>query len=184
MARDHARILTRIWSDKDWRKLTGAEQRAYLMVLSDPALTYAGTAPLTVRRWAQQASDTPERALRKALDGLVERRYLVADEATEEMLVRTYIRGDKVLRLPNVAKSAYAAYASVHSPVLRAHILIEVHRVSEGPQSDYHERTFTEGCVGAWLKEPFPEGLPEPLTEAIDRGFMHGFQHAFREPPM
>lgn len=183
MARDHARILTRIWSDQDWRSLTGAEQRAYLMVLSDPALTYAGTAPLTVRRWAQQASDTPERALRKALDGLAARRYLVMDEGTEEALVRTYIRGDKVLRLPNVAKSAYAAYGSVHSPVLRAHILIEVRRIAEGPPSEYHEKTFTDEYVGEWLKEPFPEGLPRPLAEAVDRGFMHGFQNAFREPP-
>jgi hypothetical protein len=183
MARDHARILTRIWGDPDWRRLTGAEQRAYLMVLSDPALTYAGAAPLTVRRWAQQASDTPERALRKALDGLAGRQYLVIDEATEEVLVRTYIRGDKVLRLPNVAKSAYAAFEAVHSPVLRAHVLIEVHRISEGPASEYHEKTFTEEYVGAWLKEPFPDGLPDQLQEAIDRGWMHGFQNAFREPP-
>lgn len=181
MARDHARIFTRIWSDPDWRNLTAAEQRAYLMVFSDPALTYCGVAPLTVKRWAQQASDTPERQLRKVLEGLHERRYLVIDDDTEEVLVRSFMRRDKVFRLPNVAKAAYAAYESVHSPTLRAHALIEVHRIAEGPASDYHAKAFTDEYVGPWLAEPFPEGLPESLAKPIARGMTEGFRHAFRE---
>jgi hypothetical protein len=179
MARDHARFLTRIWGDADWRKLAGAEQRAYFMLTSDPALTYCGVVPLTVKRWAGQASDTPERVLRKTLDGLHERRYIVIDHDTEEVLVRTLMRNDKVFRLPNVAKSAYASFASVHSPVLRAHVLVEVHRIAEGPAAEFHEKAFTDEGVGAWLREPFPEGLPEPLEKAISRGFGEGFAHAF-----
>lgn len=182
MARDHARIYTRIWSDPDWRKLTGAEQRAYLLVASDAGLTYCGVAAATVKRWAQQSSDTPERAFRKALEGLAERRFLVLDNDTEEVLVRAYMRADRVMRLPNVAKAAHAAYGSVHSPVLRAHTLIELHRIAEGPASEYHATTFTDDCVGAWLREPFPEGLPEPLDKAIARGFAEGFKEAFHEP--
>lgn len=180
MARDHARIFTRIWSDPDWRTLTAAEQRAYWVVLTDPALTYCGVTAITVKRWAQQASDTPERLLRKTLDGLVERRYLVMDPDTEEVLVRSYMRGDRVMRLPNVAKSAYAAYGSLHSPVLRAHALIEVHRIAEGPKAEYHPKVWTEEYVGPWLDEPFPDGLPEPLEKAIAKGLAEGFRNAFR----
>lgn len=179
MARDHARLLTRVWADPDWRRLTGAEQRAYFMLTSDPSMTYCGVVPLTVRRWAGQASDTPERVLRRTLDGLHERRYLVIDQEADEALVRTLMRNDKVFRLPNVAKSAYASFASLRSSVLRAHVLIEVHRIAEGPASEFHEKTFTDEGVGAWLREPFPEGLPEPLEKAVSQGFTEGFAHAF-----
>lgn len=183
MARDHARVMTRIWNDPDFRALTGAEQRAYLVVLSEQALSYAGVAPLTVRRWSQQATDTPERVLRKNLDRLHDTRFLVIDHESEEVLVRSFMRQDRVMRLPNVAKAARAAYEGVQSQVLRAHILIEVHRIHEGPAIDFHDKTFSSGYVGDWLAEPFPEGLPEHLDKAIARGFAEGFRNAFREPP-
>jgi hypothetical protein len=182
MARDHARVLTRIWSDRGFRGLTAHEQRAYFVVLSEQSLSYCGVAPLTIRRWAQQARDTPERALRKTLEALHDARYLVVDHATEEVLVRSYMRGDRVMRLPNVAKAARAAYDAVQSPVLRAHVLIELHRIAEGPATEYAGKTFTDEYIGGWLNEPFPEGLPEPLDKAIAQGFAEGFRHAFREP--
>lgn len=181
MARDHARVLTRIWSDPEFRALTAGEQRTYLMVLSEQALSYAGVAPLTVRRWSQQATDTPEKVLRKHLDRLHDTRFLVVDHDSEEVLVRSFMRQDRVMRLPNVAKAARAAYLGVQSLVVRAHILIEVHRIHEGPAGDFHDKTFSPEYVGEWLTEPFPEGLPEPLDKAIARGFAEGFANAFRE---
>src|SRR5438034_3537019 len=102
MARDHARILTRIWADADFRQLKATEQHAYFTVLSEPALTHCGTGPLTVKRWAKQSAGTSEKALRKALDVLSEQRYLVADWDTEEVLVRSLLRNDKIFKLPNV----------------------------------------------------------------------------------
>src|SRR5699024_3338647 len=42
MARDHGRILTAIWSDDDFRRLTVGAQHLYLMLVTDPGLSYAG----------------------------------------------------------------------------------------------------------------------------------------------
>lgn len=157
MARDHARLFTSIWSDPDWRSLTGDEQRAYLLVLSDPSLTYCGVTSITIKRWAQQASDTPERLLRKAFDGLAAKRYLVFDWGTEEVLVRSLMRRDKVLCVPNVAKSAYASYRAVLSPAIRAALLVELRRIREGSPEAWREPAVA--AVSAWFTEPMPEGL-------------------------
>lgn len=156
MARDHARLFTNIWSDPDWRSLAAAEQRAYLLVLSDPSLNYCGVTSITVKRWSQQASDTPERLLRKAFDGLAARRYLVFDWDTEEVLVRSLMRRDKVLCVPNVAKSAYASYRAILSPTIRAEVLRELHRIRSEPDS---WREPAVAAVAQWFEEPSPEGL-------------------------
>lgn len=168
MARDHARLFTRIWSDPAWRKLTAAQQRAYTQVLSDPSLTYCGVTSVTMKRWALQSVDTPERLLRKAFDGLAEARWLVFDWDTEEVLVRSFIRNDKVLCVPNVAKSAYAAYQAVLSPVIRAEVLVEVHRIRKGHPEAYRDPAIA--AVEPWFTEPLPEGLPEPLPEGLAQG--------------
>lgn len=164
MARDHARILTRVWADADWRKLTAAEQRAYILVLSDPSLTYCGVTAITVKRWAQQAADTPERLLRKAFDGLAARRYLVFDWDTEEVLVRSYMRNDKVLTQPNVARAAWSAYRSVLSPAIRAALLVEVHRICKAHPDAYRDSAVA--AVSEWFEEPLPDEVgPEDLPE-------------------
>lgn len=160
MARDHARLFTSIWADPDWRALTGDEQRAYMLVLSDPSLSYCGVTAITIKRWAQQASDTPERLLRKAFDGLAAKRYLVFDWDTEEVLVRALMRRDKVLCVPNVAKSAYASYRSVLSPRIRATILTELRRIREDPEAF---RDPAIAAVSGWFTEPMPEPMPEGL---------------------
>ncbi len=165
MARDHARVFTRIWGDPDWRKLSGAAQRAYVLVLTDPSLTYCGTTATTVKRWSQQASDTPERLLRKAFEELSDGRFLVFDWDTEEVLVRTYMRSDKVLTVPNVAKAAYSAYRSVLSPRIKAELLVELHRTCKA-----HPDSWREGAIAGvepWLTEPLPEGLTQPLPEEL-----------------
>ena len=174
MARDHARILTRVWADADWRKLTAAEQRAYILVLSDPSLTYCGVTAITVKRWAQQASDTPERLLRKAFDGLAARRYLVFDWDTEEVLVRSYMRNDKVLCVPNVAKSAYASYRAILSPQIKAELIVELHRIRKAHPDAY--RDVAIAAVEAWLTEPIPEGLAQPLPEGSAQWLPEGLR--------
>src|SRR5690348_18489433 len=123
MPRDHARLYTRIWADTDFRALPAACQRAYFVVLSDPGLTHLGTAAMRVRRWASLACDTDPDEFRQSLDVLTMRRFLVVDELDEDVLVRSLMRNDQVFKLPNVAKSAYAAWRSLTSPRLRAHAL-------------------------------------------------------------
>ncbi|HEX7173503.1 MAG TPA: hypothetical protein VF365_12965 [Candidatus Limnocylindria bacterium] len=175
MARDHARLFTSIWADPDFRRLKAAEQHAYFTVLSDNALTHCGTGILTVKRWTGQSAGMTERAFRRSLDVLEEHRYLVNDWDTDEVLVRSLLRRDKVFRLPNVAKSAYTTWKSLHSPRVRAEVLFEVHRIHEGPASDRTDKSFDDEYVADWLQEPLPEGLPEGFLKGFEEGSPDGF---------
>lgn len=175
MARDHARLFTSIWADPDFRRLKAPEQHAYFTVLSDSALTHCGTGILTVKRWVGQSAGMNEKALRRSLDVLEERRYLVNDWDTDEVLVRSLLRRDKVFRLPNVAKSAYTTWQSLHSARIRVEVLFEVHRIHEGPAADRTDKSFDPEYVGDWLHEPLPEGLPEGFLEGFEKGSPDGF---------
>lgn len=135
MARDHARILVSIWGDDDWRKLPAAAQRVYLLALSQPGLSYAGVVPYMPGRWSNLAPDTSLPAIKKAVHTLTERRYVIADEATDELFLRTFVRHDNILRFPNVAVAMARAYRQIISPPIRAAFLTELHALSTRPDT-------------------------------------------------
>lgn len=145
MARTHARILTSIWGKDDWRRLSPDEQWAYFLVLSQPGLSMCGVLSYTPKRWAQLTAGSTVAKIRKAIAGLVEARFLLVDEETEELLVRTFAKNDGVLQSPNLVKAMWKAYGDVVSERLRA--------------------AFLEG-----LPEPFREGLPERFRQPDEKG--------------
>jgi hypothetical protein len=62
---------------------------------------------------------------------LEERRYVLFDTATEEALIRTYIRNDELMRNPKMALSVVSGYQATASKVLRAFIVTEVLKAKE-----------------------------------------------------
>src|SRR5436189_93916 len=94
MTRQYGRFTTDIWDDPKFRALSVAAQRAYFMLSTQADITAAGTLALRLRRWSRYASDTPSDALSDALSELSGRRFLVIDEDTEEVLVRSFIQWD------------------------------------------------------------------------------------------
>ncbi|GAA4845648.1 hypothetical protein GCM10023201_41250 [Actinomycetospora corticicola] len=129
MAREHARILTSIWSDRDWRARSVLEQWLYVRVVSDKHINNAGVLPLWESRWARAAVDLDVDAVEKARRGLSEHRFLVVDEETDEALVRSFMRGDRVYRQPNVLKNALGEAATTESPILRSVLAEELLRI-------------------------------------------------------
>jgi hypothetical protein len=126
MARSYGHIMSAIWNDSDFRALSGAAQRVYLMLITQADITSAGTLSLTIKRWSSYAADTPSDALRDALSELMEERYVVIDGATEELLVRKFVKWDggwsNSKRLPAIR----AAATTVSSGKLRAALAIEL----------------------------------------------------------
>ena len=57
MPRDYAQIRQDMWSDDRWRGLTPAAQWLYMLLLSDPRLTYAGVTEWHPGRIAQRANE-------------------------------------------------------------------------------------------------------------------------------
>lgn len=131
MAREHARILTRIWrDDAEWRALPWEGQHMYFVLLSQPVLTHAGTLPLTLTRWSGLTEDRTVADVEKAVRLLEERRFVVIDWETEELMIRSFIRNDGVYRQPNVLKAAMRVLLDeVESSTLKEAAGVELARV-------------------------------------------------------
>lgn len=173
MGRSHARIFTVIWDDPDFLALSGLAQRCYLMLLSQPNLGHAGVLPTTVRRWTLLCADEDEGRLSAAISELAGRRFVVVDERTEELLIRSLIRNDGVWKQPKVLAVAITEAASIRSAALRACVAEELSRID---CAELPDKTRPE--VEVLLKD-----LPHRLVDAHIEGGAHPPQHPPADPP-
>ena len=151
MARDRANIFTNIWTDTDWRTLKGEEQHLYLLLMTHPDLSYSGVCDWRPGRLAKMRDDATRSDIERAGMALQSKRFILIDEETEEVLIRSYIRHDGVLKQPNLAVSFVNAYGAAASPEIRMLIIHELKRlVSEFPEW----AAFKNDKVTALLKEP------------------------------
>jgi phage-related protein len=136
MARGHGRILTSIWEDADFLTLTPAEQRLYLFLISQPNLNHAGLLPLTLRRWARKAAGLTVDSLLADLYGLDMADFVLIDEDTEEILIRSFVRNDGVWKQPRVMGAMVSGAMEITSWRLRAALLREIDRIPLDELSD------------------------------------------------
>lgn len=129
MARDHGRILTTIWQDRDFRKLTARQQRLYVLLLSQPDINNAGMLPMRLTKWAKFCVDIDHTHLLYDLHELEQHRFVFYDDETEEVLIRSFIRNDGILKIPNVAKNAIRCARLVESSKLREVLADELSRI-------------------------------------------------------
>ena len=120
MARSYARIKTAIWSAPDFLGLSAAAQRLYHLVLEQPDLSLCGVIAPTVGRWAAMAKDTTPAIIRRALTELVagEEPFVVVDEITEELWVRTFAVHDINYGTPGAVIAMARDFAAIRSPII------------------------------------------------------------------
>jgi hypothetical protein len=179
MPRDYGLIQTGIWSEPTVLSLTPEEQRAYLLVYTQPDLNRCGVLPYTLRRWAGLAKGDNARRLRAAFRTLEERRLLVIDEQTEELLVRTYVRWDGLLAQPQVVGAMVRDFRSIRSATLSTAFLAELRRIWHLPIKTSERRglTIALGVVeNDKQREAVGEGLARPMTQAIEQGLVEAFE--------
>ncbi len=171
MARGHGRILTSIWEDADFLKLDEREQRFYLFLISQPNLNHAGLLPLTLRRWSRKANGLTSADVEKRLQSLDEAQFIVVDDDTEELLIRSFVRNDGVWRMPKVMGAMVSGALEISSRRLQEALLAEMDRVpldelsdeptkmrgGEGPSI----RTQVAGHIEA-LRKAFGSPTPDP----------------------
>lgn len=126
MARGHGRILASIWEDSDFIDLDPAPQRMYLFLISQPNLNHAGLLPLTLKRWSRKAKGLTVDEVERVLAELAARRFVVIDEETEELLIRTFVRNDGVWKQPKVMAAMVSGAQEISSPALRRALLAEM----------------------------------------------------------
>ena len=129
MARDHARLYVHIWTDPDFIELSAVAKLIYLQLLSQPKLAYSGVLDLAAKRWARSHPDLDVPTVRAALSELDAARFLVVDQETEEVLVRSFIRRDELWKQPNMLRGALRVAFDIVSPILRAALARELRRL-------------------------------------------------------
>lgn len=173
MAREHARILCSIWSPgDDFRNRSPLAQRMYFLVISQREINNAGVIPLMVSKWARCSAHTTPADVELAIAELEEHRYFVVDRETDELLVRTFIRGDGVLKQPNVLKSALRLARQIESQALRVALAQELLRSGHTEAVRTASEIAPEAVPNPWGN---PSGNPSPNPSPTpERNPSHG----------
>lgn len=129
MARDRANINTNLWTDADWRDLDDAEQRLYMLLMTHPSLSYAGVADWRPGRLAAMSRDGSREAVELAAKGLQAKRFVFIDEDTEEILIRSFLRHDGLLKQPKLAVSMANAFGAIASRGIQMVVIHELKRL-------------------------------------------------------
>src|SRR5690554_4641180 len=107
MARSEARVSTELWAPGgDFVQLSWGAQWLYLFLISQPDLAHTGVLPLRARRWSRSASDLSPADIEARLKELEDARFVIVDYDTEELLIRSFVRRDRVYKQPNVLRAA------------------------------------------------------------------------------
>ena len=167
MARDHARIYTAIWNDPDWRKLDQPAQHMYLMLTSQPRLSYCGMLDFLPSRLAQLVTGLTEAKVREAIRRLERSKFVVLDRETHELLVRSYVRHDGVLARRNMGNAVARALGMVQSQTIRESVLHELARIFAEDSTlagwdgfkDYDPIAYAMACdMASAMQWPMPTG--------------------------
>jgi hypothetical protein len=165
MARGHGRILTSIWEDTDFLALDEREQRLYLFLISQPNLNHAGLLDLTLRRWARKARGLTVAELEKRIGRLEETDFVVVDDDTEELLIRSFVRNDGVWRMPKVMGAMVSGALEISSPKLQKALLAEMDRIPIGELSADPTK-LRNGTAGPSIRQQVTEHI-ETLRKAF-----------------
>ncbi|MDG9701712.1 hypothetical protein [Streptomyces sp. DH37] len=165
MARGHGRILASIWEDEDFINLEEAEQRLYLFFISQPNLNHAGLLDLTLRRWARKARGLTVAELEKRIATLEEARFVVVDDDTEELLIRSFVRNDGVWRMPRVMGAMVSGAMEISSKRLQRALLEEMDRIPLEELSDAPAK-LRNGTEGPSIRQQVADHI-----EALRRAF-------------
>ena len=105
-----------IWTDREFLALPPTAQRLYMFLISQPDIAHDGVLALRERRWAGSASGLTAASVVDDLVALAAARFVVIDQTTEELLVRSFIRRDGVYRQPNLLLAAKKHLVTGHRP--------------------------------------------------------------------
>lgn len=131
MAREHANIRNDMWNDPDFRELSADAQLLYMQLLTSSTLTYAGVADWRPKRIAALSRGRKPKAVEDAAVELQRGLFIIVDQDTEEVLIRSFLKHDGLLHKPNVVKAMLTAYDKIFSLDLKAVLVFEMQRLSE-----------------------------------------------------
>lgn len=183
MARSEARLQLGMWR----AGLDGASAHAkllYCVLLTEPTLNHAGVGAVRMSRWARDASLT-QTETEKALTELIDGHWVLIDDDTEEVFVRSLIRNDRVAEQPYVLKGAMREAVLTVSPRIRISLAAELRRLPprqpDGTSKTGRKVIYPDPHATADVLDPPPAPKPtrkasETLFEGAEKGSesLHG----------
>lgn len=154
MARDHGRVLCKIWNDKDFRALSRSAQAMYMQLLSQQSVNNAGVLPLQVSKWAKGCDELTTEQVWADLEELISRGYVVVDTDTEETLIRSFIRNDGGMAHKYIFKNALTCAQAAESDDVRLALATELYRLKRS------DATQVADILAPSEPDPDPDSMP------------------------
>ena len=131
MAREIANVQTSLWGNPEWKGLQVVEQWLYLHLMSHPTLSYAGVADWLPKRVAAASSGLTVDQVEQAGRGLQSARFVFVDESTDEVLVRSFLRHDGLLKQPRLSVSMVNAFSGIASLNIQKIVVHELQKLAD-----------------------------------------------------
>lgn len=134
MARDRANIRTEMWADRDIRSLTLGAQHLYLLLLTHSSLSYAGVADWRPARLAAMTKGWDRDGVEASAEELSRAAFIHTDDETEEVVIRSFLRHDGVIKHPRLHVSMANDWATIASVKIQEFVAFELQKLhSEMP---------------------------------------------------
>jgi hypothetical protein len=131
MPRSEGRIRAAIWQNEEFVALSMDAKFHFMMVLSLRAMSHAGVIHIPRSEWANlfPADEDAADRLRTARKELIGGEFFVVDDATDELMVRSFLRWEiEGAGPPGTFVAGMDAAMNIESPRLRAVALAELRR--------------------------------------------------------
>lgn len=127
--RQYALIHRAILDDPSWRCLTRSQQNLYLLLLLKLSTNLCGVVDWRPKKLAVNASDMTVETIEADAVILEKKLYIVRDEDTDEVLIRSFLRNDAPLKSSKTAIAVRSSYTDTASSKLRGVIVFELQRL-------------------------------------------------------
>jgi hypothetical protein len=131
MSRLYAQNRLSMWQDEDFRNLSDGAQNLYNYLLAHPTTNYAGVADWRPKRLAQVNTTWTADRVEELGRELAASHHLVIDEDYDEVVIRSFLRWEGVLKSPNLARACARAFGRIESPMLQRVVVNELLRLKD-----------------------------------------------------
>ncbi|UGL61924.1 helix-turn-helix DNA binding domain protein [Arthrobacter phage EastWest] len=133
--RTYGKIKLSVWSDPEWRELSHTAQWLYWALVGSEKLSACGALEWRPKLFAALSPTITREGVEAALDELRAAKYVVLDEETDELLLRSFVRNDDVVHNKNMMVAVVKAWRMLYSLKLRGVVIHELMRLQqENPQ--------------------------------------------------
>lgn len=163
-----------MWSDGDWRALPVGSQHLYMQILTHSTLNYAGVADWRPGRLAALTSGRVAADVEADAQPLRDAWFIHTDHDTEEVLVRSFLRHDGVIRHPRLHVSMANDWACIASANIRAFVSFELSKLHNAEPAlplwkDARVQSIlkSEARDMKEVSQSFPIAEPKPLANPL-----------------